>query len=123
MKTPLKKPVAIVGYSGHAYVIIDIFLNAGTVTKNFGSKQNFSIPFTVKPGKVSYLGNYQANGIWGENMFGMSLAAGAVFVVSNRSESEVALARNKEPKLPGEVENFTPNVPAVASPFFVEARK
>lgn len=29
MKTTLKKPVAIIGYSGHAYVIIDIFLNAG----------------------------------------------------------------------------------------------
>lgn len=31
MKTTLKKPVAIVGYSGHAYVIIDIFLNAGRI--------------------------------------------------------------------------------------------
>lgn len=29
MKTTLKRPVAIVGYSGHAYVVIDIFLNAG----------------------------------------------------------------------------------------------
>ena len=29
MKTTLKKPVAIVGYSGHAYVIIDILLSAG----------------------------------------------------------------------------------------------
>ena len=29
MKTTLKKPVAIIGYSGHAYVIIDIFLSAG----------------------------------------------------------------------------------------------
>lgn len=29
MKTSLKKPVAIIGYSGHAYVITDIFLNAG----------------------------------------------------------------------------------------------
>ena len=29
MKSTLKKPVAIVGYSGHAYVIIDIFLSAG----------------------------------------------------------------------------------------------
>lgn len=27
MKSTLKKPVAVVGYSGHAYVIIDIFLN------------------------------------------------------------------------------------------------
>jgi sugar O-acyltransferase (sialic acid O-acetyltransferase NeuD family) len=29
MKSQLKKPVAIVGYSGHSYVIIDILLNAG----------------------------------------------------------------------------------------------
>ena len=29
MKTTFKKPVAIVGYSGHAYVIIDILLSAG----------------------------------------------------------------------------------------------
>ena len=29
MKTTLKKPVAIVGYSGHAYVSIDILLSAG----------------------------------------------------------------------------------------------
>ncbi len=29
MKTTLKKPVAIIGYSGHAYVIIDILLSAG----------------------------------------------------------------------------------------------
>jgi sugar O-acyltransferase (sialic acid O-acetyltransferase NeuD family) len=28
MKTTLKKPVAIIGYSGHAYVIIDIMLSA-----------------------------------------------------------------------------------------------
>lgn len=29
MKSKLKKPVAVVGYSGHSYVIIDILLNAG----------------------------------------------------------------------------------------------
>ena len=29
MKSHLKKPVAVVGYSGHSYVIIDILLNAG----------------------------------------------------------------------------------------------
>ncbi len=29
MKTTIKKPVAIIGYSGHAYVIIDILLSAG----------------------------------------------------------------------------------------------
>ncbi len=29
MKAKLKKPVAVIGYSGHSYVIIDILLNAG----------------------------------------------------------------------------------------------
>ncbi len=29
MKTTLKKPVAIIGYSGHSYVIIDILLSSG----------------------------------------------------------------------------------------------
>ena len=29
MKTTIKKPVAIIGYSGHSYVIIDILLSAG----------------------------------------------------------------------------------------------
>ncbi len=29
MKSKLKKPVAVIGYSGHSYVIIDILLNAG----------------------------------------------------------------------------------------------
>ena len=35
MKTKLKKPVAVVGYSGHSYVIIDIFLNAGRMVSAY----------------------------------------------------------------------------------------
>jgi sugar O-acyltransferase (sialic acid O-acetyltransferase NeuD family) len=35
MKTTLKKPVAIVGYSGHAYVIIDILLNSGRLVTHY----------------------------------------------------------------------------------------
>jgi len=31
MKSKLKKPVAVVGYSGHSYVIIDILLSAGRI--------------------------------------------------------------------------------------------
>ncbi|HTD93465.1 MAG TPA: acetyltransferase [Chitinophagaceae bacterium] len=46
MKTTLKKPVAIVGYSGHAYVIIDIFLNAGRlVTSYCDSEQKSNNPY------------------------------------------------------------------------------
>jgi len=52
MKTTLKKPVAIVGYSGHAYVIIDIFLNAGRlVTAYCDSEEKKSNPY-----HLNYLG-------------------------------------------------------------------
>jgi sugar O-acyltransferase (sialic acid O-acetyltransferase NeuD family) len=52
VKTTLKKPVAIVGYSGHAYVIIDIFLNAGRlVTAYCDAEQKASNPY-----HLTYLG-------------------------------------------------------------------
>jgi sugar O-acyltransferase (sialic acid O-acetyltransferase NeuD family) len=52
VKTTLKKPVAIVGYSGHAYVIIDIFLNAGRlVTAYCDAEEKASNPY-----HLNYLG-------------------------------------------------------------------
>ena len=52
MKTTLKKPVAIVGYSGHAYVIIDILLSAGLlVTADCDQEKK-----EFKPYHLDYLG-------------------------------------------------------------------
>lgn len=52
MKTTLKKPVAIVGYSGHAYVIIDIFLNAGRLVTAYCDSEAKS----ANPYHLDYLG-------------------------------------------------------------------
>lgn len=52
MKTTLKKPVAIVGYSGHAYVIIDIFLNAGRLVTAYCDQEEKS----TNPYHLNYLG-------------------------------------------------------------------
>lgn len=52
MKTTLKKPVAIVGYSGHAYVIIDIFLNAGRLVTAYCDSEKK----TLNPYHLNYLG-------------------------------------------------------------------
>ena len=52
MKTTVNKPVVIVGYSGHAYVIIDIFHSAGRiVTAYCDSEQKQSNPY-----HLNYLG-------------------------------------------------------------------
>jgi sugar O-acyltransferase (sialic acid O-acetyltransferase NeuD family) len=52
MKTTLKKPVAIVGYSGHAYVIIDIFLNAGRLVTAYCDSEEKKL----NPYHLIYLG-------------------------------------------------------------------
>jgi sugar O-acyltransferase (sialic acid O-acetyltransferase NeuD family) len=52
MKSKLKKPVVVVGYSGHSYVIIDILLNAGRmVTAYCDSEKKERNPY-----HLNYLG-------------------------------------------------------------------
>ncbi len=52
MKTTLKKPVAIVGYSGHAYVIIDILLSAGRLVTAYCDQEEKEF----NPYHLEYLG-------------------------------------------------------------------
>lgn len=97
----------------------DVFYNAGTVQKNFSSKRPFSIPFEVKPGTTAYLGNYQANGISGKNVFGMAVSAGAIFIVEDRTALDIGIASKKDGSLFQKVESYVPDVRTLASPFFV----
>jgi sugar O-acyltransferase (sialic acid O-acetyltransferase NeuD family) len=49
MKTTLKKPVAIIGYSGHAYVIVDILLSSGRlVTAYCDSEEKPKNPYHLE---------------------------------------------------------------------------
>ncbi|MEK7226557.1 MAG: hypothetical protein AAB221_12870, partial [Bacteroidota bacterium] len=52
MKTTLKKPVAIVGYSGHGYVIIDILLSAGRLVTAYCDNEEKEF----NPYHLTYLG-------------------------------------------------------------------
>jgi len=100
----------------------DIFFNAGTVQKNFSSREPFSIPFTVEVGKTTYLGNYQANGIIGKNIFGISLPAGAVFAITNRAHDDLRMAHGKDALISTDAKDETPTAKSIGSPFFVEPR-
>lgn len=99
----------------------DIFLNGGTVQKNFSSKKDFSIPFSVRSNETTYLGNYQANMVTGKNFFGFNILAGAVFVVTDREKADIDLVKKRLPNISlGSVTNATPKANAIANPFFVE---
>ncbi|MDZ4794089.1 MAG: acetyltransferase [Bacteroidota bacterium] len=52
MKTTFKKPVAIVGYSGHAFVIIDILLSAGRLVTAYCDAEEKAL----NPYHLEYLG-------------------------------------------------------------------
>jgi len=76
-----------------------IFHDAGTVQRSFGSKQDFSIPFTIRRGGGTYIGEFLAVGSQGQNIFGMPLPAGGYCVVSNRGDRDIPIAKRKEPAL------------------------
>jgi hypothetical protein len=94
-----------------------VFYNGGTVQKSFSSKQDFSIPFSIQPGRATYIGEFIAVGVQGQNIFGFSIPDGAYFTVSERGERDIAIARQKHPSL-GEVQSTVVDPKRVGSPFF-----
>src|ERR1700722_4299905 len=72
----------------------------------------FSIPFTIFPGVATYLGDFR--GVSTSRRSALSLGAplptGAYFVVSNRADRDLPIARRKAPKL----DQVNPAVPTEA---------
>lgn len=99
----------------------DVFFNGGMVQTNFGSRQDFSIPFTIKPGKATYIGDFTAVGITGNNIFGLPVRNGAYFIVSDKQGRDLPVAREKMPSL-GSVEIAVPDAAAVRNPF-IQAKR
>lgn len=97
----------------------DIFLNTPFFQTNYSSRTPFSIPFVVRTGQTTYLGNYQANRTTAPNLLGVRVGSGAVFAVSNRLVADLAIARKKDPAINDTAEDATPSVSSVRNPFFV----
>lgn len=100
----------------------NVYYNDGFSERNFSSEKEFSIPFEVKPGATTYLGNYQAKGLTTKNMLGIDIPAGAAFIVEDRGESDIALARNKDGAIPLNVESTVPDIKSLAKPMFITPR-
>jgi hypothetical protein len=103
-----------------------VFYNGGNVQKNFSSKQDFSIPFSIRPGRTTYIGEFIAVGVQGQNIFGFSILDGAYFTVADRRERDITIARQKHPNL-GEVQSAVVDPKLVGNPFIrasvTEARR
>jgi len=76
---------------------IDDFRFAGT--RRFSSRQPFSIRFTIRPGQATYIGNFARAPSLGTPLQ-RTLGAVGFFVISDKSERDIALARARVPDLP-----------------------
>jgi hypothetical protein len=90
---------------------------------NYSSRYNFSIPFSVKAGQTTYIGNYQANKLTTKNLLGLSEPAGAFFVVSDRMQTELPIAETKSMSKLEPVQDSTPEPGQIGSPFFVSPQQ
>jgi hypothetical protein len=93
----------------------NVFMNGGTIQKSWRSAQDFSIPFTIAPGRAAYIGEFMAVKVMGENIFGMSLLDGAYFVLSDKADRDVGAVKEREPGL-SEVTNAVVDANTVGNP-------
>jgi hypothetical protein len=104
------------------YEIHRVKLTAGSAlsgTSEYTSNKPFSIPFLVRSGETTYLGNFQANPVSSRRVLWMSVAGPAVFAVSDRQQAELALANSKGARIPLPVVSAVPSPMQINSPLFV----
>jgi hypothetical protein len=95
----------------------EIYYAGGMVQETFRSKEDFSIPFTIKPGKTVYLGEFRAMEIYVRNLFGLEVPGGAKFQIFDEHARDMPIAKVRDP-LVGEPEILLPDPAAIKSPFF-----
>ena len=81
----------------------DVFNNLGLIQTNYSAKEDFSIPFSIKPKQTTYLGEYIAYSIGGST-------GGVIFIVKNEMPRDIRIAKRKLPDL--FVENVVDSVPS-----------
>jgi len=74
------------------YMVTDV----GTFRQAVSAADDFSFPFEVRDGHVTYLGSYVAHTLTGENRLGMTIRAGAYFVISDQHERDLGFVYTRE---------------------------
>jgi hypothetical protein len=83
----------------------------------FSSKAEFSIPFTIEPGRTIYLGEFRAMDLNGRNIFGLPVPAGVKFQIFDKSARDLTLAKARESAIT-EFKISLPDPSQIDSPLF-----
>lgn len=88
----------------------------------FSIKQDFSIPFTVSPGAITYVGEYTFDAVSGKNVFGSTVPAGPVISIGDQQARDVAVLKVRLPETAGmSVQRSVPDPKALRLPYFLAA--
>jgi hypothetical protein len=95
--------------------VFDSFLTHWT-NKSFDA--HFKMPFEIRPGETTYVGNFRFVEKPGQGFTGFAQARDVYFVVRDKARRDMAIAVRKENPPHGPVTNMVPDVAMLNSPLF-----
>jgi hypothetical protein len=95
--------------------VFDSFLTHWT-NKSF--EAHFKMPFEIRPGETTYVGNFRFVEKPAEGFTGFAQARDVYFVVRDKSRRDMAIARRKKPTPHGRLNNMVPDVAMINHPLF-----
>lgn len=96
---------------------VQFYYNNGTYSNSYSAREEFSIPFSVEANRAAYLGSFVAHGVWGKNIFFISIPAGGYFKISDQFERDKGLVAALRPEIPAN--SIQPRLLVVDAPPFV----
>lgn len=93
-------------------------------TRTLSARNDFSIPFDIKAGQTTYLGEFIAVNVLGRNFLGMQVVAGSYWEVSDQQARDIAVARQQlsEAKFDSII-SAVPDPDMLGLPFFARPGK
>lgn len=99
-------------------------LDSSVTNQRWTPRQEFSIPFTVSAGEVTYLGEFLATGTYGKPFLGFRAIEKPYFLVSDQRARDLPIATRDTPEINGlPVRSVAPlQSPKKGSNYFLTAR-
>lgn len=76
-----------------------IYSNNGQMESSWESREDYSIPFSITPGKGLYMGELRVEHTFGKNMFNMIIPAGGIFTCFDEYDRDMPLLNSDYPFL------------------------
>jgi len=77
-----------------------LYQSSGTFSQNWTSKKDYAIPFEVHANATNYVGEIRLDPATGKNIFGMTVPAGGIWVISDQLGRDVELLKKLHPEVP-----------------------